>query len=542
MKPKMFKRLLPVFLCATLPTFAAQPINLRHQSTAFLNSFSAVPNLKIEEVTRSVDFNNTLHVRFKQTYFGYPVWNGDGVLHIPNGGVSKEPIAGLITHGSTMNGVLYQSLDTDLQNISPQMLSQKQTQLANHAVKLYQEQIHQKANVKDLISTLMVYVDKEQKAHWAFKVQFDAPPSRAKGAPERPTFIIDALNFTVYKQWNDIKTGLKVSPGGGFGGNFKMGKMTYDGGYNHLPKLKIKRDAQHKICYLQNADVTVRDARNEFAVIQFPCETTDAKHNGVYWNADHDAINGAFSPANDALYEGDVIKQMYKTWYKVPVLEKAGKPMMLNMVVHENMENAYWDGKQMVFGDGDGMLLFLPLTSLDVAAHEISHGFTEQHANLTYEGQSGGMNESFSDMAAQAAYFFTEGRNNWKIGADITLFLIGDAIRYMDQPSKDCKSNLPLPGNSQCSIDDASQYTDDLDVHFSSGVYNRLFYLLATSAKWNTKKAFDVMVSANENYWTPNTDFNEGACGVIQATKDLGYDISTVKKAFAKVKVDFNDC
>src|SRR5678815_6068662 len=67
-------------------------------------------------------------------------------------------------------------------------------------------------------------------------------------------------------------------------------------------------------------------------------------------------------------------------------------------------ENALWDGATMSFGDGAST--FYPLTSVDVAGHEVSHGFTEQHSNLTYSGQSGGMNEAFSDMGGEATEYY----------------------------------------------------------------------------------------------------------------------------------------
>ena len=67
-----------------------------------------------------------------------------------------------------------------------------------------------------------------------------------------------------------------------------------------------------------------------------------------------------------------------------------------------------------------------------------------------------------------------------------------------------------------------------IDVHFTSGVYNRFFYLLGTSAEWDAKKAFDVMVNANQHYWTSTATFSSGACGVLQAATDLQYDLSAV--------------
>ena len=207
------------------------------------------------------------------------------------------------------------------------------------------------------------------------------------------------------------------------------------------------------------------------------------------------------------------------------------------MVVHKpKYDNAFWDGRQMTFGDGE--TLFYPLTSLGVGAHEISHGFTEQHANLEYWGQSGGMNEAFSDMAAQAAEYYAYGKNNWQIGPEI-FKAENQALRYMDQPSKDCTAGQE-PGDD-CSIDDATQYNNSLDVHYSSGVFNRLFYLISTTPGWNTKKAFDVMLEA-QFHWVSDADFIDGACGIIKATEELGYEVAAVKAAINQVRIDISEC
>ena len=104
-------------------------------------------------------------------------------------------------------------------------------------------------------------------------------------------------------------------------------------------------------------------------------------------------INGAFSPLNDAHYFGSVVFKMYKDW-----IGQAPLSFPLTMRVHysNNYENAFWNGSSMTFGDGD--LTFFPFVSLDISGHEVSHGSTEQNSNLIYSGQSGGINEAFSDI------------------------------------------------------------------------------------------------------------------------------------------------
>jgi pseudolysin len=530
--------LLSVSLACMTSVWAAKPLDLRHQSIALLQSFAPISGF--QQTSSAVDFNQTLHVRIQQTYKDYPVWAADAVLHMPKGSkingdnAFRTMMQNIKGNNVSMNGVVYQDLTSDLASAPAYVFTSAQADKAlQQARALYQKTSGLKQSVTGSKSNLMVYVDENNKAHWAFLVSFESAP--AKGLPAKPTYIMDGVSLAIYKQWDNIQT-LDNEEGGGFGGNTKMGLLVYANLANSLPELEIQRDAATNMCFLENADVTVKDRRNDDAVIQFECYKPSFAHNKLYWDADQDAVNGGYSPSNDALYAGKVIKEMYQKWYGVPVLTENGQPMMLNMRVHEDMDNAYWDGSQMTFGDGISM--FYPLVSLGVAAHEISHGFTAQHSNLTYSGQSGGLNEAFSDMAAQAAEFYSVGHNSWQIGPEI--FKAPDeALRYMDEPTKDCKGSTP--GN-WCSIDNVKDYKRGLDVHYSSGVFNKFFYLLGTAKDWDTKKAFDVMVQANTHYWTSGTSFADAACGVLKAGTDHNYDLAAINDAGAAVGIDMSQC
>jgi pseudolysin len=518
-----------VSLMCLSSAWAAKPIDLNNQPVSILSSSET----HLQEISRGNDFNQTTHIRLKQMYAGYPVWGGDVIVHLPRGG--NAALNNFATNkNASMNGLLYQNLNQDLNNTPAYMSNAAQTDKAlQQAIDLYQHKTGLKQSVTQTKSQRMVYVDGDNKAHWVFLISFLT--HSVKNMPAKPTYIMDAVTFQVYKQWDDIQT-LDDAQGGGFGGNENMGKLVYDGLKGSYPALTIDRDAASSICYLRNSDVTVKDVRKDDAVSQFSCAEPNKDHNNVYWGADLGAINGAYSPDNDALFAGKVIKNMYQDWYNIPVLTQDGKPMMLVMRVHENMENAYWDGQQMTFGDGGSM--FYPLVSLGVGAHEVSHGFTQQHSALVYEGQSGGLNEAFSDMAAQAAEYYASKHNSWEIGPEI-MKEKGKALRYMDEPTKDCEGGTP--GNN-CSISNVKDYNDSLDVHYSSGVFNKVFYLIGTSKKWNAKKAFNVMVQANQYYWTADTTFMDAACGVLKATKDYKYNTSAVQAAFKKVGINTKRC
>ena len=197
--------------------------------------------------------------------------------------------------------------------------------------------------------------------------------------PARPCYMINANTGLVYEHFNAIDT-ISGTPHKvqGDGGNIKIGKYIYGQDY---PLLDVTR-VNDTHCAMDNEYVTVIDmssARKDTAMI-FHCTT-----------GNKDVANGAYSPANDALYFGTVVYKLYTHWYDVYPLK-----FKLKLRVHygSNYDNAFWDGRVMTFGDGGSK--FHPLVSLDVTAHEVSHGFTEQNSGLIYRRQSGGMNEAFS--------------------------------------------------------------------------------------------------------------------------------------------------
>ncbi|WP_244237306.1 M4 family metallopeptidase [Corallococcus llansteffanensis] len=356
--------------------------------------------------------------------------------------------------------------------------------------------------VTDESSRLMIFIDDDGRAHKAYVVSYFADIFGG-GSPTRPMVIVDAEDGRVLKQWENLQ---HVLIGTGPGGNLKTGQYEYGTNYGYLDVAQ-----SGTTCTMTNTNVqtvNLNGGTSGSTPFSYVCPRNTVKN-----------INGAYSPLNDAHYFGSVIFNMYQAY-----VGKAPLTFQLTMRVHyaTGYENAFWNGSAMTFGDGAST--FYPLVSLDVASHEVSHGFTEQNSGLIYSGQSGGINEAYSDIAGEAAESYMRGGNDFLVGADI--FKSSGALRYM--------SNPPLDGSS---IGHASNYYNGLDVHYSSGVYNKAFYLLATQAGWNTQRAFQVFARANDLYWTPSTDFNQGACGVQTAAQDYGYNVSDVASAFSAVGV-----
>lgn len=177
-----------------------------------------------------------------------------------------------------------------------------------------------------------------------------------------------------------------------------------------------------------------------------------------------------------------------------------------------------------VFGDGDS---FTHPFSSDpgVVAHEIAHGFTSQHSKLPYEGMTGGMNESYSDITGASLKYYLSGAEDWNHGF-ARIKAKGKAGRYLNDPPKDKKS-----------IDHSSKWREQMDVHHSSGVYNKAFYLLVSKNDWGVEEAFQTLTLANRLYWNNVRTFDDGVCGVMRAAKRYKLAVGDVVNAYSSVGV-----
>ena len=266
------------------------------------------------------------------------------------------------------------------------------------------------------------------------------------------------------------------------------------------------------------------------------------------------AVRGPIDPIGDAAINdahgyAEVTLNMMRDWFGHDSIDDAG--FVIRSLVHYDMnfENAFWDGSQMTYGDGGDK--FYPLSgAVDVVAHEINHGFTSFHSNLEYDGMSGGLNESFSDIAGTLAEFNLEGDGaDFLLGEDI--FKPAGALRYMCDPRADRPYYKKEYGvDNFGSIDHASDFARDTDVHFSSGVPNKAFCLAVGRFRATTgggsaldaaKKVGAAWYLANSSYWTSGTTYTEGCQGTVDAARALGYsseEVTALADSWADVGVD----
>jgi len=358
--------------------------------------------------------------------------------------------------------------------------------------------------------------------------------------PRAEAFVIDAKTGELLERWDDLHT---AKPGGG-----------------PTPGSGSPAVGTAKTLYLGQLPLNTEfySSANTYGMVDRTrgnAYTTDMKNRqsgsgGLFLDADN--VWGDFTNADRATAGTDAHLGMAFTWdYYKNVhgrngIYNDGVGAFSRVHYGRNYNNAFWSDscKCMTYGDGDGSVLS-PLVSLDVAGHEMSHGVTSATANLQYSGESGGLNEATSDIFGTAVEFYANNPNDppdWWIGETVyTPNKSGDALRYMDDPKKDGKS-----------IDHYSLYYNGLDVHYSSGIANNFFYLLAHGGTNRTSgisvsgiglaKAERIWYVALTGYMTSTTTFAGARQATIQAATQLfgasSVEVQRVKDAWTAVGVN----
>ncbi|MBF4601526.1 M4 family metallopeptidase [Frigoribacterium sp. VKM Ac-1396] len=202
-------------------------------------------------------------------------------------------------------------------------------------------------------------------------------------------------------------------------------------------------------------------------------------------------VRGEGEPATDDVAATEAYDALGATYalfrevYGRSSIDGAGLPLDATVHYGQDYDNAFWNGERMVFGDGDGEVFERFTASVSVIGHELTHGVTQYTANLTYQGQSGALNESVSDvfgaLVEQHLFGQTADQATWLIGEGLfTPEVQGRALRSMKAPGTayddDVLGKDPQPGH----LDDYVETTDDNGgVHLNSGIPNRAFYLVA---------------------------------------------------------------
>ncbi len=214
-------------------------------------------------------------------------------------------------------------------------------------------------------------------------------------------------------------------------------------------------------------------------------------------------------------------------------LDNKGMKLVSTVHIGDKWNNAAWNGKQMLYGDGDGQRMISLSGGLDVIAHEMTHGVITNTANLTYENESGAINESIADIFGAFAENKT-GEGLWLLGEDIwTPGIPGDGLRSMSDPASIYIGGYTEDGFYPDHYD--KRYLGELDrggVHINSSINNKAAHLITEGGthygvnvngigKAKTEKIF---YRALTLYLTPSSGFAEMRQAAIQAARDLHPD------------------
>jgi Zn-dependent metalloprotease/subtilisin-like proprotein convertase family protein len=436
------------------------------------------------------------HVRLEQIHDGVKVFGGDIVLHATDDTFKA------------VNGTIVTGLDGF--ETSPQLAAADALTIAkaDYASKTKDKaaQLAYARESSELVILPLEGRDARLAWHEVFFTELQAGVN-----PGLWNYFVDAQTGELLQSFNGIHT---LSQASGPGGNNKVSRT-----------------------WTNELDVEPSGSSYKMDTAQY--KTTNMNHSQ---SGTGTVVTGPLNPIGDAAINdahgfAEKTVRMLNEWMGHNSIDDSGFKIVSRVHYGNSYENAFWDGTQMTYGDGAST--FYPLSGdVDVVGHEINHGFTSFHSNLTYSGQSGGNNESFSDIAGTLTEFYTEGATaDFDLGRDI--FKGNAALRYMCNPTAD-----------GASIDNAADYTSNLDVHYSSGVMNKAFCRAAKRLSGGSpdspatvdgvKKAGQAWYQANASYWTASTNFTQACQGVVDAATALGFssaDVTALAQSWADVGV-----
>jgi len=465
------------------------------------SAFKLEQGFDFKFVSKEEDQIGQVHFRYQQTFQGYPVEGAKWILHTKQGKIHS------------MNGLLYQEISAG--NVAMNASTALGYALEDIDAETYKwelaiEENHLKRETGDLNATYfptgeLVYVSKDgawtadsYQLAYKFNIYAHQPVSRHEVyvSAETGEILFENEVFCTIDVAGTAETaysGSQTITADSFGASFRLRETGRGNGINTY-------DMNEGTNYGNAVDFT----------------DDDNVWNNV--NADLDQY------ATDAHWGAEMTYDYF--WLQHGRNSIDGNGFALNSYVHydNNYANAFWDGQRMTYGDGNGTS-WNPLTALDIAGHEVSHGLTNFTANLVYQAESGALNESFSDIFGTSIEHYGRPSNwNWLIGEDI-----GSALRSMSNPNTYGDPDTYF-GTNWASLTGG----DNGGVHTNSGVQNFWYYLLVTGGTGSNDNGDNYSVNgigfteaseiAFRNltvYLTDNSDFADARFFAIQSAVDL---------------------
>ncbi|NEA66812.1 M4 family metallopeptidase [Streptomyces sp. SID12488] len=502
----------PVTLTPAARTALIKEAAAEAPATADEIGLGAKEKLVVRDVLKDAD--GTLHTRYERTYAGLPVLGGDLVVHENAAGVTKGVTR---AHNAAIK----------VADLTPEVTT---AAVEKQAVTL----------AKKAGSTKSEASNAPRKVIWAasgtptLAYETVVGGLQEDGTPNELHVITDAATGKKLYEYQGIETGTGKSL---YSGTVTLGTTLSGSTYNLTDGTRGGHKTYNKAhATSSSAGTLFTDADDTWGTGAASSSTTDQ------------------TAAVDAAYGAQATWDFYKSTFGRSGIKNNGVAAYSRVHYGNAYVNAFWDDSCfcMTYGDGTGNTH--PLTSLDVAGHEMTHGVTANTAGLNYSGESGGLNEATSDIFGTAVEFYAANSSDvgdYLIGEKININGDGTPLRYMDKPSKD--------GGSR---DSWSSTLGNLDVHYSSGPANHFFYLLSEGSGAKTingvaynsptsnsstitgigrAKAVQIWYKALTTYMTSTTNYKGARTATLSAASALygasSTEYAAVNAAWAAVNV-----
>jgi bacillolysin len=476
----------------------------QNKSIFKLSDKKADEQLNVVSVEKD-SLGNTV-VRIQQTYEGVPVWGST------QSAVVKE------------NGVLQAFSGTVVPELDEKISSSKKKIHAKKALKIAKDDLglHPKLE-KEAKPELVIYTD-EHTASFAYFINLNY----LEPSPGNWNYFIDAKTGAILNKYNDmhdVSGTNQIGSGKGVLGGTRLLNTTLSSG-----KYYLQDNTRGKGVYTYNMN-----NRTFFPQFFLP---------GTLWTDSDNVLNDSYdAPAVDAHHFAGVTYDYYKEHFNRNSYDNQGARLVSSVHYSNGYNNAFWNGSQMVYGDGDGST-FVPLSGgIDVVAHELTHAVTDFSSDLVYENESGALNEAISDIFGTLVEYENESNPDFEIGEDIyTPGISGDALRSMSNPEK---------------YGDPDHYSkryigtgDNGGVHTNSGIINKQAYLLSEGGTHygvnvpgiGREKLGDIYYRMNTVYLTASSTFSQARAAALQSAAELygtdSSEVNAVKLSFDAVGIN----
>ncbi|MGG2065219.1 M4 family metallopeptidase [Bacillus sp. S14(2024)] len=484
-----------------------------------LGEKSAEESFKVQKVIKDPVGEATV-VRLQQMYEGVPVWGSTQVAHVGKDGVLK-----------VVSGTVMPDLD------KKEKLKNKNKIEEKKAIAIAQQDLGFTPKYEvEPSADLHVYQNGAETTYaYVVKLNFLDPE------PGNYYYFIEADSGKVLNKYNTIlnaanESKAPVEPAAGATAKPVTGTNKIGTGKGVLGDTKsINTTLSGSSYYLQD--------NTRGAVIY----TYDGKNRttlpGTLWTDVDNIFNATRDAAAvDAHYYAGVTYDYYKKTFNRNSYNDAGAPLKSTVHYGKNYNNAFWNGSQMVYGDGDGTTFIAFSGGIDVVGHELTHAVTEYSSNLIYQNESGALNEAISDIFGTLIEYYDNRNPDWEVGEDIyTPGKAGDALRSMSDPTK--------YGDPDHYSKRYTGTSDNGGVHTNSSIINKAAYLLANGGTHygvtvngiGKDKVGTIYYRANTLYLTQSTTFSQARAALVQAAADLyganSAEVTAVKQSYDAVGV-----